>query len=728
MCGLTRLFCVVCTANDLYLFHRCNGIEDDKYYDPKGDKPLPPGHRFYCPEMTWPLAPSPQDMSLHVCDVCLRRAIIWYNNISEAKKINDDARREHSRYPRPAIAASEETDDDEMEFADTDFPPDWKYVSQSIKRMVYHKHCKNKIANADAHWETRLSELSHRSLTLWVPCCNLCKTPTFTPNGGIEGIEMEPSSVFWKWMCQLKNENVVQMQIATGFLTKPCIRCAKAELALRRKVTQLVETDGSRFEAWAVWIWLSMRGSYDVDFWKHESINVGIPECPTPPAEDFMKLMTVGWRTRTGTIWEDLVDLEAPATCSFLSLMHKTPFNALSQWTNFAGKPCDAAAPEVQAPPSPMATRESTPTGPDALESEPGLQSPASSATIDYEEPVVIRDDDSDNITEASTGPREGDNETAYDKEQRKTRDAGLLTPVYVAAMIPQEYNRYVSKMKHQCQPVPDPHGSEAQVHMVVVQGMYVDEDGRAARWVKNRLARDGTAMRHGRYIHSTCQNRRKRRRGASSDSGPPAKRVHWEEAPTPPRSVRQDSRDGLLPKDDTAMPDQQRSGRATPSREKAQAGRMNGSVEPMESLEGTAGDNHHLAGNKQSAQQTNRQPLPTFEKAGNGDYLSGDQGSAQYHNRPSSPAFEDIGDEDDLFGDKEFARYEEVQAQTDASSGQEEEDVVMEDVLVNENDEGTFNICSAKCYHLQGNIKPSSMWSLEFGVDRIEPIQGVEE
>ncbi|RYP41857.1 hypothetical protein DL767_000686 [Monosporascus sp. MG133] len=258
------------------------------------------------------------------------------------------------------------------------FPPNWDEVNPRFKALIVRRYCRDKDElqqsgvnhwypvdkdkSFENHWQPRLADEPYRELTLWIPCCTICKKPSFTPDGGIDGVEFEPSAIFWKWLCRLQGEKMIATRLRTGFIHKPCETCVNLEFELRQKVSDYVGACGN-IEAWAVWNWLMMRGTGWVDFWNHESTNVGLPDAEPYPQKYFMRLMAEGWKAKSGLPWEDTVELDPPVSCTVAMNVHETPLLRLSQWNKLAGvvgRP-DPVAPEPPPAPAPAPAPAPTP-------------------------------------------------------------------------------------------------------------------------------------------------------------------------------------------------------------------------------------------------------------------------------------------------------------------------------------------------------------------------------
>ncbi|KAI1392814.1 uncharacterized protein F4822DRAFT_426021 [Hypoxylon trugodes] len=188
----------------------------------------------------------------------------------------------------------------------------------------------------------RLGELPHRVLTIRIPYCKLCNQPDmFTKKCrgktifGIKGVELEGNSILGKWWCSKAARPWVSTEILTGFIHKPCTSCVDREIDMRRRVLEFRQTCNS-LEAWAVWNWLTLRGTGLVDFFSHETTNIGLPDSEPPDLRQFQAIMANGWKARTGFPFEEVIELDN--LCISLPFTpHHRPFLTLSEWNGFVG-------------------------------------------------------------------------------------------------------------------------------------------------------------------------------------------------------------------------------------------------------------------------------------------------------------------------------------------------------------------------------------------------------
>ncbi|KAI0384183.1 hypothetical protein F5Y04DRAFT_249193 [Hypomontagnella monticulosa] len=324
MCVVSSLHCPRCGAIDDYAIQPCKAVVDRdlaqaKQYEHMYSK------RFCCEDFIWPpVAPVP--ILRHLCDEC---ALIVQPHDLAIRHVHDGPIRN-------------------LRILDGDGD-----IEETQQRDSMYNH-----------WPARVSERPHRQLTLRIPCCSLCKEPTFfiknvnSPDGkntefGIEGIELEPNSVLWKWMWLVQGRDPISVHLKTGFISKPCSTCINLESALRTKVLKFVDKCDP-IEAWAVWNWLSLRGSGQANFWSHETRNTGLPNLKPPYKTDFKGLISDGWKAKVGVAWEDIVDFEDSTTNTLPFTSHRgEPFTTLSQWNNYAGV-SGKSVPVVQRSPLPL--------------------------------------------------------------------------------------------------------------------------------------------------------------------------------------------------------------------------------------------------------------------------------------------------------------------------------------------------------------------------------------
>lgn len=108
MCYVTYLDCQVCKVKDKYVFHPCESFAEE-HVDLARNGPLPSRKRFHCPELALPL-PEDENSSHHICDLCLRNGIIYYQRTVVIEQQTQFNERYHaSMYP--AVEQSSPTPD-----------------------------------------------------------------------------------------------------------------------------------------------------------------------------------------------------------------------------------------------------------------------------------------------------------------------------------------------------------------------------------------------------------------------------------------------------------------------------------------------------------------------------------------------------------------------------------------------------------------------------------------
>ncbi|KAI0126500.1 hypothetical protein BJ170DRAFT_684087 [Xylariales sp. AK1849] len=371
MCYLAKLDCFICKYQKLkcsdfdpndyeeeddpdspYIFQPCENFQKmmSKYegaqeYDIKS---LKPGERFHCPDLLWP--PEPNILTRWICEDCVSKGRKIYRfNIETERAKKSLERQSRARHSNSGESDEEEdnTEEDRFRHLPDDFIALNAKTKDSILRLFYKNHeiagkprahstAEEISREIETYWIKRSSEAVHRSLTIWIPRCVLCKKPT-TRNeeeaGGIADIELEPNSIMWKWLPGLKKERVVQTQIKTGFLQKPCESCIKEESHLRNQVCQfLKENVYMNCVGWIVYSWLLSRGLGNVPVFDHAALNVAYPDKDPPTIQEILGLMALSWKRLTGVAWEDNCDLDPPVSCAVACTIHDEPFVRLDQW------------------------------------------------------------------------------------------------------------------------------------------------------------------------------------------------------------------------------------------------------------------------------------------------------------------------------------------------------------------------------------------------------------
>ncbi|KAH7027520.1 uncharacterized protein B0I36DRAFT_364709 [Microdochium trichocladiopsis] len=349
---------------------------------------LPHGTRLHCPNLVWPLPPDSRRAAVEdfICDACLHSGVTHYHwtvreKQLEALRVNtfgQRAPRGDASSSSPAAPAQQQTQQVPLppnaegfvlpaaSQVQGSFPPEWDtLVSNEMRSRVFAEHIEQLHANSmssntfmadalpEADWTPRLSEGPHCHLTLWIPCCKLCREPVLRGGQGergFEDLEFESNSVLWKWLGRLPERSGMATTISTGFLHKPCAACIEREVALRGRVGWFLR-GSDNVHAWAVWHWLLVRGSGQVDFWSHEVANIGLPPGRPWESKFYMTVMAEAWWHRTGLAWEDVGELQPPTTQKdLLTSYHKaTALVSLTQWKDLV----KFLAPADKFPPAP---------------------------------------------------------------------------------------------------------------------------------------------------------------------------------------------------------------------------------------------------------------------------------------------------------------------------------------------------------------------------------------
>ncbi|KAI0473950.1 hypothetical protein GGR56DRAFT_649751 [Xylariaceae sp. FL0804] len=355
---------------------------------------------------------------------------------------------------------------------DDQFPPTWDNVPEHLKMAVVHRHCQKEESAAEADLAELLSESPHRVLRIWVPCCPICQKPTFNEVGGIKNVEMEPNSLLWK---RVRLQNLVQVKISTGFLTKACVPCTNREHRLRDRVTKYLRHCENP-EAWAVYYWLIARGSGLVNFHEHETLNFGLPRDEPPHVDVFMRLMSDGWRARAGTLWEHYVNIDTPAVClKHPAMLHETPFTSLEQWNKRAGLWTKRPAPVIEPPPEPLITKDVV------LDSETTHQPDRNAETADE----VLDSETTYQLAHNAQATNEDAEDADYEDYQS---DDGECEEVQVLPISARRMTRSQLDKHHEgvaWEQIKDKPGKGCTLrsaNYIVVRGVCVDEERKVAR------------------------------------------------------------------------------------------------------------------------------------------------------------------------------------------------------------------------------------------------------
>ncbi|OTA92514.1 hypothetical protein M434DRAFT_323907 [Hypoxylon sp. CO27-5] len=311
MCQITSVCCPKCDGIDEAAISICPAIlarldaASTTFQNYGNGTPM----LVHCPTLIWPPV-RPVPMASQICDECTFRL-----------RPNDNV--EPHWAPRVMIKGFNE--DGEIE--------EWSDRSEP-----------------HASWPARLSEVAHRQLTLRIPCCKLCGIPRFFfkkvpqyPNEenvryGIEGIDLEFSSILWKWICSIRRKQFITVRLVTGFSIKPCRSCIDLETVLRGTVFKYLEKCNTS-EAWGVWHWLAQRAIPEVEYWQNDTGTTEFTAAQPPDRKRFHSIMSAGWKARTGVDFSDAIlsISDSADHYEFPFVKHKEPFTNLAQWNELAG-------------------------------------------------------------------------------------------------------------------------------------------------------------------------------------------------------------------------------------------------------------------------------------------------------------------------------------------------------------------------------------------------------
>ncbi|KAK6074197.1 hypothetical protein SCUP515_06587 [Seiridium cupressi] len=374
MCCLQSLVCYICkmklmktgqyelreAESTTYVLEPCDyfsEIIDKMKKEGKNGDDLRSTGRFHCPNIQWP--PKPNMPTRWVCEDCLchgYRQFRYKDQREEAKKALDRTtyRQRHTR--TPSISGSDGEDADTSDDC-RHLPHRYQTgLKADVKRQLLKAfeedydvtsklQCKTtpkKIQmEIDDLWTQRASEAKHRALTLYIPRCNLCSEPMVMRETTIENIddvyladiEYEPNGILWKWLFALAPKGRVQVEIRTGFITKPCDACIEKEFNLRKEVSIFLEKHSdTNSVGWMVFNWLLSRGVGNIPMFQHATISLGYPNTRPPTLKEMLGLMAESWNRLTGVAWEDVGDLQPPTSCTLSIVMHENPLKSLRQW------------------------------------------------------------------------------------------------------------------------------------------------------------------------------------------------------------------------------------------------------------------------------------------------------------------------------------------------------------------------------------------------------------
>ncbi|KAI1492784.1 hypothetical protein F5X96DRAFT_624913 [Biscogniauxia mediterranea] len=343
MCHITRLFCVVCHTGGTYLFTFCENVRENKYFG----KVAPTGERIYCPEFVWP--PELLIRSQHICDNCLKKGVEWYARARQRAEMEQAARKAYeiveNPFPSDQVESEDVNSEDDSDASETDqaslhlvrdgFHESWDNINPRIKLLVVNTFNSIKPDEFDLYWKSRTDDASFRTLRLYIPFCKICKTASLNIEGGVDGVEMEPEPILWKWMSKARNECAIETHLSTDFMMKPCTRCANNEIKLRHQVYNFLKSCSNQ-QAWALWRCLQLRGRGGADFWRLKDMDtLGHPDTRPKDYRAYLRLMGEGWEDKAGSAWENFVDIPFAPTYQFPVVHFPETFLSLDQWKRF---------------------------------------------------------------------------------------------------------------------------------------------------------------------------------------------------------------------------------------------------------------------------------------------------------------------------------------------------------------------------------------------------------
>ncbi|KAK7962330.1 uncharacterized protein PG986_003155 [Apiospora aurea] len=346
MCHITKPLCEVCKDNPRHLFLPCGDFLSEQVRDENGaiKNHVEPGKRFYCSELKWPLDPD-EDKSHWVCNICLEFGRQSYKDSIEVVGRLNNPKPSHSRYVSflRGQLPSNQPDDDESSTQSAESGLEHLPIEFSKVAATTLDHLVSLYKNEDFPdhlWEDRVASSDGCYLTVWLPCCPICKNPTVDPckGGGIVDVEFELTSELWRWVAVHQKltpdeAQVFEINVATGFISKVCDVCCNLETVLRQQIRTYLQ-DSTRPRSWAVVMWLLSRGMIDKPSHNFSVINFGFPDTMPPTDKEIMGLMTRSWEKLTnGLAFGDcVVDSGPPVAYSAPLTRHQKPLMRLDQW------------------------------------------------------------------------------------------------------------------------------------------------------------------------------------------------------------------------------------------------------------------------------------------------------------------------------------------------------------------------------------------------------------
>ncbi|KAK8008638.1 hypothetical protein PG991_011189 [Apiospora marii] len=343
MCHITRLHCEVCEANSRHLFLPCEDFLADNLRDENGEvkNHIEPGKRFYCSDLKWPPHPD-LDVSYWVCNACFELGRQTFNDSMKLDAYLNDPSNSQSHYVSVLHNTllnnrSDPSRDQRAEPGLRHLPKEFEDASDTTRENLVSLYGNKKFS--DQLWEDRVASSGGCYMTVWMPCCPVCKDPmTKGRRSGIVDVEIEPTSELWRWLAvhqRLAPEEAqaFEINVATGFLSKVCAICRNLEIVLRQQVQDYLQ-DTTRPRSWAITTWLLNRGMSDKPFYDFMFFNVGLPDTMPPSNKEIMSFMAKSWERLTNglTFGDCIVDSDPPVSYSAPLTRHREPLLDLDQW------------------------------------------------------------------------------------------------------------------------------------------------------------------------------------------------------------------------------------------------------------------------------------------------------------------------------------------------------------------------------------------------------------
>lgn len=355
MCGITKLECLVCRAQEHYVFHPCGSFIRECEND--WDKSFIPGRRFHCDSIRWPIDPY-VNKTFAICDKCFVAGQKYFNASSEMEA----SVKKRKRTFRAAMDIPVDDTDDKESDSGSNSNSAKNKTDNTIENerlpVVFHDlsdRDKNNLLreykNYSGAHNLRLQSMGggNRFLSLWVPRCPICQQPTVTEDyESVADLEFEPDGPFWAWLHNRKDQPtpMVQTSVATGFMQKVCDTCIVRESRTRGLVNSFLKRSPHWGHKWLIVTWLQSRGLDLVPFHEHSTLNVGVPDRKPPSTRDIMRLMTLSWTRATGGL--TFGDAATGDTSRAPLVRHPFLFVSFSQWQDLCDPLSDKERPPLK--------------------------------------------------------------------------------------------------------------------------------------------------------------------------------------------------------------------------------------------------------------------------------------------------------------------------------------------------------------------------------------------